>query len=116
VADNRVGGSRITPEDNSRLSRFGRALTGERLAHILDHPEIAGLENAVVETVNRPQWVIQSISDQAARLYYRLYRATPVGDKFMFVVVKIVPGDAFILTAYLTDQRKKGKMLWTANT
>jgi len=91
-------------------------LTDERLAHILDHPELIGLEQALVETVTQPQWVIQSISDQTVRLYYRYYQGTSVGDKFMCIAVKVVRGDAFILTAYLTDQRKKGKMLWSANT
>lgn len=34
----------------------------------------------------------------------------------MCIAVKVVPSDAFILTAYLTHQREKGKMLWSANT
>jgi hypothetical protein len=45
-------------------------LTDERLAHILDHPEMVGLEAAISETLKHPALVIQSISDEAARLYY----------------------------------------------
>ena len=66
-------------------------LTDERLAHILDHPEMVGLEAAILETLNYPALVIQSISDEAARLYYRFYSGTRVGDKFVCVVVKIKP-------------------------
>ena len=91
-------------------------LTDERLAHILDHPEMIGLEAAISETLNHPALVIQSISDEAARLYYRFYSGTRVGDKFVCVVVKVKPGDAFVLTAYLTDEPKKGIVLWSANT
>jgi hypothetical protein len=91
-------------------------LTDERLAHILDHPEMVNLEAAISETLNHPTLVIQSISDEAARLYYRFYSGTRVGDMFICVVVKVKPGDAFVLTAYLTDKPKKGIVLWSANT
>lgn len=91
-------------------------LTDERLAHILDHPEMAGLEAAISETLKHPALVIQSISDEAARLYYRFYSGTRVGDKFVCVVVKVRPDDAFVLTAYLTDKPKKGTVLWNTST
>lgn len=90
-------------------------LTDERLAHILEHPEMVGLEAAISETLKHPALVIQSISDDAARLYYRFYSGTRVGDKFVCVVVKVRPGDAFVLTAYLTDKPKKGTVLWNAS-
>ena len=37
-----------------------------------------------------------------------------VGDKYLCVVVKVLPADAFVLTAYLTDKVKKGEQLWPA--
>ncbi len=90
-------------------------LTDERLAHILDHPEMIGLEDAISETLKQPEVVIRSAGDPATRLYYRFYSRTPVGGKFVCVVVKEKPADAFVLTAYLTDKPKKGTVLWTAN-
>lgn len=36
-------------------------LTDERLAHILEHPEMATLTPAIEETLRRPQFVIQSL-------------------------------------------------------
>jgi hypothetical protein len=91
-------------------------LSEERLAHILDHPEMAGLDAAISETLKDPALVIQSISDEAARLYYRFYSGTRAGDKFLCVVVKVTVGDAFVLTAYLTDKPKRGTVLWSAST
>jgi len=43
----------------------GRAvrLTDERLAHILEHPEMANLETALTETLEHPTLVVQSRSD-----------------------------------------------------
>ena len=66
-------------------------LSDERLAHILDHPEMAGLDAAISETLANPALVIQSISDEAGRLYYRFYSGTLAGDKFLCVVVKAPP-------------------------
>ena len=87
-------------------------LTDERLAHILEHPEMADLESALVETLERPTLVVQSRSDSSAELSYRYYLGTRVGDKWLCVVVKYAVDDAFVLTAYLTDQPKKGEQLW----
>ncbi len=87
-------------------------LTDERLAHILDHPEMASLEGALVETLAHPSLVIQSRSDSSATLSYRYYLGTQVGDKWLCVVVKYSTDDAFVLTAYLTNQPKKGEQLW----
>jgi hypothetical protein len=91
-------------------------LTDERLAHILEHPEMVGLDDAIGETLSQPQRVIQSLSDPQARLYYRYYVGTRVGDKYLCVVVKVVGADAFVLTAYLTDTIKKGYQLWPPRT
>ena len=87
-------------------------LTDERLAHILEHPEMNGLEGAIEETLLHPEHVVESFSDPHARLYYRFYLGMLVGDKFVCVVVKVVADDAFVLTAYLTDRVKKGVPLW----
>jgi len=48
---------------------------------------MVGLEDSIGETLARPQRVIQSLSDLQARLYYRYYVGTQVGDKFLCVVV-----------------------------
>ena len=92
----------------------GRAvrLTDERLKHILDHPEMQQMTSAISETLTHPERVIQSRSDLGARLYYRFYIETRVGDKYLCVVVKIKQQDAFVLTAYLTDTIKKGDVVW----
>ena len=92
----------------------GRAirLTEERLAHILEHPEMRGMEDRVEETVRNPERVLESLADPQARLYYRLYVATKVGDKHLCVVVKVADNDAFVLTAYLMSRPTGGRQLW----
>lgn len=87
-------------------------LTKERLDHIIEHPEMVALESAIEDTLSGPERVVESFSDPEARLYYRFYLGTAVGDKFVCVVVKVTGDDAFVLTAYLTDRVKKGVILW----
>jgi len=87
-------------------------LTDERLTHILEHPEMAGLESALQETLRKPTLVVQSRTDSTAELNFRYYFGTRVGDKWLCVVVKYGRADAFVLTAYLTDKPKKGEQLW----
>lgn len=87
-------------------------LTDERLAHILEHPEMAGFEAVLGETLEHPSLVTQSVSDPSAELSYRYYLGTRVGDKWVCVVVKYAADDAFVITAYLTEKPKNGKQLW----
>ena len=87
-------------------------LTEERLNHILEHPEMEGMFEAIKQTIVSPQRVIQSLSDSEAHLYYRFYVGTRVGDKYLCVVIKIQLEEAFVLTAYLTDSIKKGELIW----
>jgi len=101
---------RTLPDFEGRQIR----LTDERLAHICEHPEMLGLEHAIEETLRTPAHVVESMSDAQARLYYRYYVGTRVGDKYLCVVVKLIADDAFVLTAYLTDAVKKGRLLWPA--
>lgn len=87
-------------------------LTEERLAHILEHPEMREMEPRIAETLAQPEKVVESLSDEQARLYYRFYLSTRIGNKHLCVVVKDVDADAFVVTAYLTDKVKKGRVLW----
>lgn len=88
-------------------------LTDERLGHIeLDHPEMSGQIDKIAETLQNPEIVIRSSSDSEVELFYRYYSETPVGDKYMCVIVKGKGKDLFIITAYFTDTIKRGETLW----
>jgi hypothetical protein len=78
----------------------------------LEHPEMRGMELSLEETVQRPTLIVESSTDAFVHLNYRFYSGTAMGDKWLCVVVKYVEDDAFVLTAYLTDQPKKGNQVW----
>ena len=87
-------------------------LTGERLAHILGHPEMAGMATEIKRVLRQPQLVRRSRSDPSVRMFYEFYTQTVVGGKWLCVVVKYAENDAFVVTAYLTDKPKAGEDLW----
>src|SRR5713226_8822358 len=60
-------------------------------------------------TLAKPQSVIQSARDDEARLYYGFYTGTKIGDKFLCVVVKVLPDDAFVVTACRTHGKRRHK-------
>ncbi|MEP6820841.1 MAG: DUF4258 domain-containing protein [Chthoniobacterales bacterium] len=93
---------------------FGREvrLTDERLAHILEHPEMQQMGAEIERTLHLPQLVRLSRSDDAVRLFYEFYARTIVNGKWLCVVVKYAEDDAFVVTAYVTDKPKAGKDLW----
>lgn len=87
-------------------------LTEERLKHILRHPELSAMEGEIDVTLRNPEEVRRSRTDETVLLSYRYYTGTPIGDKWLCVVVKYLENDAFVLTAYFTDKIKKGEKVW----
>jgi len=91
---------------------FRVRMTAERLAHILEHPEMRGMESAIAQALRQPKQVRRSKTDADVRLFYELHAQTLVGGKWLCVVVKYLASDAFIVAAYLTDKPKAGQDLW----
>ena len=99
---------RVFRDYQGRAVRF----TDERHRHILDHPEMAAVDAEIEHALAGPDSVVESVSDPETRLYYRYLASTLVGAKQLCVVVKVQSADAFVITAYLTDKVKKGRVLW----
>ena len=69
---------------------FGQAvrLTDERVAHILEHPEMSGMDMEIERVLIKPHAVRRSRSDDSVRLFYEYCSQTIVGGKWLCVVVK----------------------------
>ena len=90
-------------------------LTDERLTHLLGHAEMVEMANELEQVLQMPSEVRRSRSDDDVKLFYEFYTQTQVGGKWLCVVVKYLPDDAFVITAYLTDTVKAGESLWPKN-
>jgi hypothetical protein len=102
-------------DDKVFLDYQGRKvrLTAERQHHILSaHPEMTEWIGKVGDVLTQPEWVVQSRTDLEAELFYVWQAQTRVGEKYLCVVVVIKEDDAFVLTSYLTDALKKGRIVW----
>jgi hypothetical protein len=93
---------------------FGHSvrLTDERLEHILEHVEMAGMEGQLERVLQTPCEVRLSNSDDNVKLFYEFYAQTHLGGKWLCMVVKYLPDDAFVITAYLTNTLKAGETVW----
>ena len=88
-------------------------LTYERQGHIeTDHPEMFGQIDKIQDTLVNPDMIVRSRTDPDVELFYRHYDTTPVTEKHLCAVVKVLTDDVFIITAYFTDTIKRGKILW----
>lgn len=87
-------------------------LTEERHEHILERPEMLNQDERVKETLTAPDTVKVSNHADDVLLYYKLYERTPVTRKYLVVIVRVLNGDGFIITAFYTDKIKKGATKW----
>jgi hypothetical protein len=90
-------------------------LTDEREARIRDLHELV-LENeylAIVGTLQDPDQVRRSRKDPAARLFVRWYDLANGKHCLVVVVEDSAPVNRFwIVTAFLTDQPRRGNLEW----
>ncbi len=90
-------------------------LTDEREEHIeTNHPEMSVQIDKVQDTLLNPDIIVRSRTDPDVELFYRYYDITPVTEKYLCVVVKVLVDDLFIITVYFTDTIKTGEVLYGA--
>jgi len=73
---------------------------------------MSGQIGKIQDTLLDPGQIIRSLTDPEVELFYRHYDTTPVTQKYLCVVVKVLFDDLFIITAYFTDTVKGGEILW----
>ena len=74
---------------------------------LMKHPEIAGRESDVQETLRRPDRVCRSRHDVRVHLFYRRD-----GGYHLCVVAKRLDEEGYIVTVYVTDSIKEGEHVW----
>ena len=70
------------------------------------------MESEIERILKAPKEVRVSRSDDKVKLFYEFYAETHVGGKWLCIVVRYFPGDAFVVTAYLTNSMKPGETVW----
>ncbi len=80
-------------------------LTEERWRHILtEHPNLIYELEAVRRAISQPSCILQDSEDPSVHTYFG--RCKNKSKAFIFIVVKYINGEGFILTGFYTDQIK----------
>jgi hypothetical protein len=73
----------------------------------IKHPEIEHREVEVKSCLAHPVEIRQSLEAEGIYLYYQRE-----GKYYLCVVVRHLNDDGFIITAYITNKIKEGKVVW----
>lgn len=93
---------------DGRGIRFPEA---QRLHIAYFHLEVLVDETKINLTVAEPELVAMGATEDV-RVCYRRFIETPVTEKYLAVVVKLLDGEGFIVTAYFTDRVRRSRVLW----
>ena len=91
-----------------RLNRSIR-FTNDVLIIQENHPEFAfsGFNEIVITTLQSPEIIVVSSSDETVELFYKYFLNTPVGNKWLCIVIKNLETDFFVITYIIQIQLKK---------
>ena len=78
-------------------------LTGERWNHILKHPEMSNQIEQIKDTLLYPDKVAKIEHDPDIRFYYKYYKER---KEYLFISVKYLNGNGYIITSFYTDRIK----------
>lgn len=93
--------------DNKRI----RLTDVQQLHMLFFHPEVEGEQEKMRDVLKNPEIVIEGATEDT-RICYEFYPSTPVASKYLAVVIKVLDGEGFIITSYLTEKVRRGKILW----
>ena len=93
-------------EVSCKLERKIR-LTDIQWVHIkAKHSEVSSEISKITETLQKPDFILYCMDDDNYQ-YYKFYQQTPVTQKHMLVIVKILNGDGFVITAFFVRRVRK---------
>ena len=78
-------------------------LTDERWRHILKHPEMSNQIEQIKDTLLYPDKITNVNYDPDVGFYYRYYKDR---KEYLFVSVKYLNGEGYIITSFYTDKIK----------
>ena len=78
-------------------------LTDERWKHILKHQEMSNQTEQIKDTLLQPDKIAKVDYDTDVRFYYRYYKDR---KEYLFISVKYLNGEGFIITSFYTDKIK----------
>ena len=91
------------------IDKTGRRLrmTDWNWEHIIRrHPEISSEKEKIIETLENPDKITDSLKDENAKFYYKYYKHRKSVNKFLMVLVKYLNGGGFVISAHFVRTAK----------
>ncbi len=85
------------------IDKTGRKLrmTDFNWHHIVKrHPEIASQKEKIIETLEKPDKITNSLEEDETKYYYKYYKNLPSPFKFLRVIAKYLNGNGFIISSH----------------
>jgi len=90
-------------------------LSLKQYLHIIRREEMKGQEEKIKQTLKDPDEIRRSVKDENVLLFYKYFLNTPISEKYLVVVVKVLNKKGNIITSYFSDRIKKGEIVWKKN-
>ncbi|MAE42382.1 hypothetical protein CMO93_01310 [Candidatus Woesearchaeota archaeon] len=78
-------------------------LSKERWSHIQKHPDMSDKIEQIKETLTNPATITEFDYDPDVKFYFRYYKER---KEYLFISVKYLNGEGFIITSFHTDKIK----------
>ena len=65
------------------------------------HPEISSQKEMIIESLENPDKIIESLKDKDTKFYYKYYKNLTSSYRFLKTVVKYLNGHGFIISSHL---------------
>ena len=76
-------------------------------SHIIRrHPEISSEKDRIIETLEKPDKIVNSTRDEDVKYYYKYYKQITNPYKFLRAIVKYLNGDGFIISVQFVSKIK----------
>lgn len=83
-------------------------LSSESWNHlVLRHPEMSSYLEAVKDVLTDPDLLVQSTIEPNIVLYHKYYK-----EEAIYIILVVEEEKGFVITGYVSDQPKRGIILW----
>ena len=79
-------------------------LTGKQWKHIQKHPHMHESLERIEETIKNPTTIRCNEAGKKVSYFYREYKDMEPRERYLFVSIKYLNGDGFIITSFYTNK------------
>ncbi|MEX0920984.1 MAG: PBECR2 nuclease fold domain-containing protein [Candidatus Pacearchaeota archaeon] len=79
-------------------------LTNKQWKHIQEHPHMHESLEKIKEVIKNPLTIRKGEFDNKVNYFYKEYKEMSPKERYLFISVKYLNGDGFVITAFYTNK------------